>query len=87
MPGILENIVYEQETHKKHYVLAGTDVPGFEQQEQRLRGRLKENYTVYKMSLKSSVMEQIRRHKEETKELPTAQKDSLDRSMKSVTEL
>jgi hypothetical protein len=49
MPGILANILEEQENLKAHYALAADpSAPGFDERIQRLRDRLKDNYEVFK---------------------------------------
>jgi len=52
MPGILANILEEQETFKQHYALVSeSDTSSIEGMVQQLRDRLKENYDVYKRDM------------------------------------
>jgi len=52
MPGILANVLEEQENFKNHYALMQEEEPpGVEEQEQQLRDRLADNYSVYKRDM------------------------------------
>jgi hypothetical protein len=60
MPGILASIRDDLENLKQHYALAAdTSTPSFEELEQRLRGRLEENYGVYKRDMLDAGKEEL----------------------------
>jgi len=60
MPGILANIMDEQENFKQHYALAADpSAPSLGELEQRLRNRIEENFSIYKRDMLDSGKDEL----------------------------